>query len=521
MISDFPVWGTGFASLDYVEPIYRTDPADAGRAYQHAHNEYLEALIEGGLVRLALSLLAIFLIFRAGYRAFHRLEDSPAGALLLGGLVGFTTLVLHSFVDFGVHIPAITLLAAVLCAHLTALAQADETRSRPLHGPPLDPVRNRFRLLRQGLLAVLAAACLCFLGWLLVNEASKAVEVRRLRQAAHDLGASPSLADREECITSLEAASRLDPENARLHFEVADKHVHLFDVQTDNHKHRDGVRIAAASVLLGNPASLRSSGPAGIHSLLFLAGIQEEQRKKATTELARRHLVPAVRHYLQARDLCPTRAKVHMEIAFHLEVLEKADARRVYVERALFLDPAHPDLWYRAGFLALRDRQWEQAWKDWRRSLELSDLFLEKILDRSVAYLDPQQLADRLLPPRPRLLVAAASYLYPAPDSPQRRPFFERARALYQGLPGPWPAEDLHLKGVVAAALGHAQESLDAYREALLQEPQQLTWRFELAHLLFERHQLQEARKELLTILTHQPRHGAALELLARLEKGR
>ncbi len=71
LVRDFPILGTGFGSLDYVEPMYREDAADAGWSYQHAHNEYLEALIEGGVVRLVLTVLAIGLVFRCGLRALR------------------------------------------------------------------------------------------------------------------------------------------------------------------------------------------------------------------------------------------------------------------------------------------------------------------------------------------------------------------------------------------------------------------------------------------------------------------
>ena len=66
-------------------------------------------------MRLAISLLAIGLVFRFGYRAVRRFDGEPTGGLALGALFGFTTLVIHSIGDFGLHLPAIALLATVLC----------------------------------------------------------------------------------------------------------------------------------------------------------------------------------------------------------------------------------------------------------------------------------------------------------------------------------------------------------------------------------------------------------------------
>jgi O-antigen ligase len=58
LVKDFPVWGTGYGTFQYVEPLCRSDPTDE-EIYTNAENEYLEGLVEGGFVRLLLSLFAI------------------------------------------------------------------------------------------------------------------------------------------------------------------------------------------------------------------------------------------------------------------------------------------------------------------------------------------------------------------------------------------------------------------------------------------------------------------------------
>src|SRR5207248_1938624 len=62
-------------------------------------------------------------------------ESDQTGGLALGGLIGLSTLLIHSFVDFGIHIPAIALLATVLSAHLCALADPEAV---PFSGGGLD-----------------------------------------------------------------------------------------------------------------------------------------------------------------------------------------------------------------------------------------------------------------------------------------------------------------------------------------------------------------------------------------------
>src|SRR5262249_15370202 len=45
LVRDFPLWGTGYGTFRYLEPLHAADAADAERAYVFAHNDYLEALL--------------------------------------------------------------------------------------------------------------------------------------------------------------------------------------------------------------------------------------------------------------------------------------------------------------------------------------------------------------------------------------------------------------------------------------------------------------------------------------------
>ena len=516
LIRDFPIWGTGYGSLDYVEPMYRNDATDAGWAYQHAHNEYLEALIEGGAVRLGLSLLAIGFVFRVGFRAVRRHEGQPAGGLVIGSLFGFTTLVLHSFVDFGIHIPAIAVFAAVICAHLAALGEADG------HTPPDDRVpapRAGASVAARGLLTLLAAATLVSLGLFLLAEAWRAAEVRRLSRTAWALRGSTDPADQLSRLTLSEAAARVDPGDARIQFDAGERHAAIFESLRRRQFAEEGILDAIQAVLLLNPSNAPAAGTTSISTLLIMKRLHQERRRRVVTELERRHVAPALAYFIQARNLSPTRAKTHMEIATYVTSVQKADSRRTYIRRTLLLDPMNPEFWYRAGALEVGDGQVDQGCEDWRRSLELSDVFLKKILERGQSRMNPQQVLDRILPEQPRILVAAADMIYPDPRAPERRIILEKARGLMDQFPGPWEADDVRLKGLVLASLGHPEVALAAYREALLRKPQQSDWRFELAQLLFEQERFQQARQELHAILSLQPRHDAARQLLGRVER--
>ena len=71
--------GTGSGTFVWVEPTVRTG-GNAEVYYENAHNEYLEALVEGGVIRLGLTLLLAAGTLVAVGRGFLRRRDRSAPA---------------------------------------------------------------------------------------------------------------------------------------------------------------------------------------------------------------------------------------------------------------------------------------------------------------------------------------------------------------------------------------------------------------------------------------------------------
>lgn len=118
-------WGSGLGSF---EKIYQVnEPADLlTSAYMnHAHNDWLELAMTGGLPALVLVLLAVvFWLAHAGKQAFSRGADrlSP---LRKAGLIIVLLLALASFTDYPLRTPALSCLLAL--AAVWAALPAHET----------------------------------------------------------------------------------------------------------------------------------------------------------------------------------------------------------------------------------------------------------------------------------------------------------------------------------------------------------------------------------------------------------
>jgi len=220
---------------------------------------------------------------------------------------------------------------------------------------------------------------------------------------------------------------------------------------------------------------------------------------------------------LQARDSCPLLAEPQRFLADNADEFKQADTRLTYLERVAFVTPSDPGVWYAWGH-ELFDKQPAQAYEKWRRSLELSDIFLPSILEVSTIRLKPLAIRDEILPDDPKILVAAALQLYPRPTA-ERQLFLDKAVALLENQTTPLKGKDLRAQALIQSALGRSEEALAIYQAALAYEPRQVTWRFEFAQLLFQQKRLQEARAELLTVLAAQPEYTAARDLLGFVER--
>ncbi len=121
--------GTGLGTFVTVYPQYAS--SYDGRLVDHAHNDYLEMMAETGMVGVICSLAFIVILFRTALSNLRPHGDSFGLAIRMGSLVACSGLLLHSLVDFNMHIPS----NALLFLLLASLATNSELRSRQEKSP--------------------------------------------------------------------------------------------------------------------------------------------------------------------------------------------------------------------------------------------------------------------------------------------------------------------------------------------------------------------------------------------------
>ena len=104
IIHHFPVTGTGFGTFMHIFPRYRTVPGES--TVNHAHNDYIEFLSDGGVISLIFAGWFLIAVFYSSYRVFLRRRDLYAISIFTGSVTGMIAVLIHGMVDFNLHIGA-------------------------------------------------------------------------------------------------------------------------------------------------------------------------------------------------------------------------------------------------------------------------------------------------------------------------------------------------------------------------------------------------------------------------------
>ncbi len=200
LIRDFLFTGSGFGTFLQVYPQYSTLPSIA--IYDHAHNDYIELITDGGLIGLALAAWFVIAILGHGFGKLKSRREPYSIFLIIGSLTAIFSLLLHSVTDFNMHNGANGLYFFFLCG---ILVSAGNTRLRYRTRPTLlDSASPRWKL------ACLAATPLLFFtisiqGGILLAEI--------LYQQAARIYINPQLSEQtfQKLLLTTNKAIRFDP----------------------------------------------------------------------------------------------------------------------------------------------------------------------------------------------------------------------------------------------------------------------------------------------------------------------
>jgi O-antigen ligase len=127
MLVKRPILGWGLGAFPTVYPEFRSFYTNF--FVNQAHNDYLQLLVETGLAGFSIAVWFLVLVFRQAAGKLKNWTETASGTMTMAALLGCVGILVHSFLDFNLQIPANAALFYVLCA-IAASAPLQESQRR-------------------------------------------------------------------------------------------------------------------------------------------------------------------------------------------------------------------------------------------------------------------------------------------------------------------------------------------------------------------------------------------------------
>ncbi len=216
IIKDYPIFGTGLGTFNYIFPKYQ--PAQImAKHYTYAHSDFLELLSETGIVGFLLTVVCGLWTIVYLFRRFNMRHNPWVVAISIGFFGSLATIFVHSFADFNLHIPSnAILLTIILSLFLSALnyKSSPVIARRPQADEAISSVNTIFipRFVKFALYPVVIFLAVIFI----IVSAKPALADYYFRNTRH---CEESRQSRDDEAISLSKAIRLDPTNAEYHYQ--------------------------------------------------------------------------------------------------------------------------------------------------------------------------------------------------------------------------------------------------------------------------------------------------------------
>ena len=461
----------------------------------------MHLLAEGGLIGLGLGLGALLAIARLGRRALAAAPPPPR-ALVLGAIFGGLALAIQCLADFPLHIPAIGVVAVILCAHLCRLGLDARRVGRP-------PDQAPTRLDRAG--AVLIGLVMIAASLAALRQSAVLAEVERQitaaglplpdtkkPQAVEPLLPRPELERRRDVLVRV---MRSRPDWAEGYLRLGNTYLGLY-----NHMASEWIGDAPADH--AHP-DVRTD-PLWLHGVLHSTTPERlaEFGGPLEHEPVRLFLAPAARCFLEARRCCPVQALPHARLASLDFLLPRGESGSVHAERAARLAGGDSQVLAMTAQVAFQLHDLDLAARCWKSYFAARDKDWGGIAVAAAVALAPEKILDVVLPAGTAHAVQFADDLGTTPKVRQyREPLLKAALARLPRDPGLSPLERLWVEAQLRARLDERDRARTQMREALEREPNRESWREESVRWLLQWGDFREAYHQALIGTQLNPDH--------------
>ncbi|MFO0900352.1 MAG: O-antigen ligase family protein [Pirellulales bacterium] len=507
-VPEFWATGSGLGTFRYVFEPYRRNLSDHAW-YEHAENQYIEAVLDAGAPGLALLLAALALASYALYRLARaaRHASPSVQAAALGAVFALSSQAASGAFDFGLYLPANMTLLAVWCGLAVGLAicvSPPERLSRvALPGSAW---------LCSGVLAGLLAAGVPALldTWRLGR-----VEMATRKASLGDLRELPSAEELKGRLDALTTALRERPDDAEAQLRAAELWIMLYRLQAE-----DRLRAEAEAAISAD--QVRDAASTGVlhrrAQQLAAAGDMTGLARLRSEPVVAENLLPARERLVRADRACPLLAKALVGLAELTFLSGDPRDNAALLQRAKQLSPADGQLLYHIGALEWDAGRTTEALAAWRESWRLSPPFGERILTQAGERLEPAKLAAEVVPATPEAIAQFVRARRAAGD-PQRQWSEKLSEAEHLlSTAKLTTAEKLRLRAALADLGGEHGQAIEGYLQALALRPAEVGWRRELARVLLAQGRVEEARRQAVACAQFAPRDREQIKLMDEIE---
>jgi tetratricopeptide (TPR) repeat protein len=467
----FPMLGTGLGTHSVVYPMFKQ--INNVLLYTHAENEYAQVLEETGLIGLVILIIfGIYIAFK--FVKAVRCTKIPVCSAMYGLGFGLVAILIHSFSDFGQHMPANAFLSAIFCALIISIASQDKEKNF------CKSIVPKYRYVYVFLLLVLCGIWL----WVL-NEANDARNAEAYWKKACNI--EKRLKKQQWNGTQSEYAELIVNTESALAY------------QTDNVKYQYWL-----NVYRWNSIRQKTDPQTG-------AFIIPEESKPIVSEI--------VDGFYRACIICPTYGPSYSVVGQIEKFILKQNRGAENIRKGFYLAPSDPISCFVAGKLDILEGKIKDSIPKFEKAVQLDGSLFESIVDIYVYHLS-----------RPGLALSAAgdnidrlNHVATVFDDMQYLDLAAQARDKIKKLLE-LRCDEPDTPGLVFAQLGNIysrqdnnEQAAECYRLALAREYSQVYWRMELANLLLKMNRVQEAMNEAKICLQLRPQFKAAENLVADL----
>jgi tetratricopeptide (TPR) repeat protein len=550
-IPDYEVLGSGVGSHTEVYPIYYSNElSDVDIEFSHAESSYLQVGLETGYPGL---LLLASTVACCGFWCLGGLMRASSQRVwtCLGAVTGsLAASAMHATIDFIWYVPACMVMVICLAACAAWLwryaRDAKTTQAGRLPGTPHGghlasrvPHAGRSGQ-NQGWMiprAAYLATLVLFLpvgGWMVKSQVPSALsepawDCFRRARLEMERKAQPAQADpadvaghararkaEEQRIEFLETAVRWQPDHTRVHLDLAECYLRLFDL---------------AQACGENPMSLGNVRDAALRSQFPSRAALDDWLCRAVGEHAR-YLNRALEQAHRAVALCPLEGRGYLYLS-ELCFLEHGGSatKGAYIEQALRVRPFDGEVLHAVATDALLAGDYDR-WLDFaRRSFQCGHRHQARLIGDLVGRAPPEALQEMIafivrefspdLQGFRDIYAGARKLNRPEQLVWFQRRYAERLQGEAEGTRGEAAARLWNEARELHAALGDSRRALACANNAVKNSPSNFDGRYALAIALIEQGQFAEAETHLRWCLQQRPNHAGVEARWKEAVKGR